>query len=50
MADCLFVPQDNMGFFSQLLMRKTVKLYEILTHTAVNVRQLRQWCGVYCLV
>ena len=23
---------------------------EILTHTAVDIRQFRQWCGVYCLV
>ena len=31
-------------------MRKVIELFEILTHTAVNIRRFRQWCGVYCLV
>ena len=37
--DSIFVPQDKRGYVSQPLMRKVIELFEILIHTAVNIRQ-----------
>ena len=48
--DSIFLPQDKRGFLSLPMMRKVIELFEILTHTDVNIRQFGQWCGVYCLV